>query len=168
MPAVVNSGPLIVLAKLNHLHLLARLYGEVLVPKGVYDEVVVEGQALGYADATLIGQLLVREGWTPIAVSEFGQPVLESRYLGQGEREAIFLASERQVPLLTDDRRARQVGREMGLETLGSLGVLVAAYRSGFLAAEMLDELLLTIDTRDDIWIDSELCRRVRREIINR
>ena len=168
MPAVVNSGPLIVLAKPNHLHLLAHLYGEVLVPQGVYDEVVVQGQPLGHADAALIEQFLVREGWLPTAVSEFGQLVLESRHLGRGEREAIFLASERQVPLLADDSRARRIGREMGLETVGSLGVLVAAYRGGFLAAETLDELLLAIDTHDDIWIDSGLCRRVRHEVLDR
>ena len=41
MPAVVNSGPLIALAKLNHLQLLVRLYGSLFVPQGVYDEVVI-------------------------------------------------------------------------------------------------------------------------------
>ena len=43
MSAVTNTGPLIVLAKLNRLHLLPVLYGEVVVPQAVYQESVVVG-----------------------------------------------------------------------------------------------------------------------------
>ena len=45
MTAVANSGPLIVLAKVNHLHLLPSLYGEVIIPQAVFREAVVVGRA---------------------------------------------------------------------------------------------------------------------------
>ncbi len=48
MKAVTNTTPLIVLAKLNHLHLLSALYKQVIVPRAVYHEAVVQGQARGY------------------------------------------------------------------------------------------------------------------------
>ena len=50
-PVVSNAGPLIVLAKLNLLHLLKELYGRVHVPRSVYDETVTEGLRRGHTDA---------------------------------------------------------------------------------------------------------------------
>lgn len=45
-PVVSNAGPLMVLAKLNTLTLLPRLFETVHIPQDVYNDVVVEG-ALG-------------------------------------------------------------------------------------------------------------------------
>jgi len=39
MIVVTNAGPLMAFAKLGLLHLLDRLYGTVLIPGAVYDEV---------------------------------------------------------------------------------------------------------------------------------
>ena len=48
MPIVVsNAGPLIALAKLNRLDLLAELYGEVQIPRAVYNETVTQGLTYG-------------------------------------------------------------------------------------------------------------------------
>jgi len=38
-----NAGPLITLGKLNRLEVLSELYGEVRIPRTVYDEVVTSG-----------------------------------------------------------------------------------------------------------------------------
>ena len=48
MPIVLcNAGPLMALGKLNRLDLLAGLYGEVQIPRAVYNEVVTQGLARG-------------------------------------------------------------------------------------------------------------------------
>ena len=65
MTAVSNSGPLIVLAKINHLHLLPTLHGDVLIPQAVYDEAVVIGRVRGYRDAETIESFLNSMGWLP-------------------------------------------------------------------------------------------------------
>ena len=71
MTAVTNTGPLIVLAKLNHLHLLPALYGEVIVPHAVYRESIAVGQARGYHDAeathSSVALLLVTPEPAPLA-----------------------------------------------------------------------------------------------------
>ena len=52
MPDVLcNAGPLITLGKLNRLEVLSELYGEVRIPRSVYDEVVTSGLAKGASDA---------------------------------------------------------------------------------------------------------------------
>jgi predicted nucleic acid-binding protein len=85
--------------------------------------------------------------------------------LGKGEREAIALAQQYQSLLLVDEVYARSVAARMGIETVGSLGILVEAYRKGNLTPGVLEELLHTMERREDIWIHPDLCRRVRREI---
>jgi predicted nucleic acid-binding protein len=53
-------------------------------------------------------------------------------YLGAGEVSCIELASVVDNPLLViDDRRARKVAEERGIECVGSLGVLLLAKREG-------------------------------------
>jgi predicted nucleic acid-binding protein len=165
MTAVINSGPLIVLAKLNHLHLLHHLYQEMLVPQAVYHETVTVGHQRGYPDADVLRAFLLKMGWSPLVVPQIPAELANAQ-LGQGEREAIALAQLRKAPLLIDDSFARSIADDLGVRTVGSLGILTAAYRQGLLTATTLDELLLIIESRKDIWIDSGLCKRVRREVL--
>jgi predicted nucleic acid-binding protein len=50
MIVVSNAGPLMTLAKLSALDLLANLYGKVYTSQSVYDETVTEGLAIGADD----------------------------------------------------------------------------------------------------------------------
>jgi predicted nucleic acid-binding protein len=44
---IVNSTPLIALCKVNQLDLLRRLYGEITVPKAVFEEVTIPRPPVG-------------------------------------------------------------------------------------------------------------------------
>lgn len=59
-PVVSDASPLMVLAKLNVLHLLKELYGEVYFPQSVYEEVVIEGVRQGYEDVWISRALIRR------------------------------------------------------------------------------------------------------------
>lgn len=91
--AVSNAGPLMVLAKLHLLHLLAELYDQVRIPRSVYAEAVGEGLRQGYADASTLHHFLERVGWEPEDVNAEAIPVqLQSVPLDAGERDALALA----------------------------------------------------------------------------
>jgi len=166
MTVVADSGPLIVLAKTSHLHLLPILYGEVIIPSAVYHEAVVVGQTRGYSDADALQSFLHGRGWQPSEPPQMPPELTGEARLGKGELEAIILAQQHQIPLLVDEVYARSVAARMGLETVGSLGILVEAYQKGHLIPGVLEELLRIIERREDIWIHPDLCRRVRREIL--
>ena len=51
--------------------------------------------------------------------------------LGQGETEAICLATELGASLLLDDFDARRVAASRSIPTTGTLGVLILAHRHG-------------------------------------
>ena len=168
MTATTNTGPLIALAKLNHLHLLPALYSELIVPRAVYYECVIVGQNQGYSDADVIQAFLKDVGVLPVAPQALPPEVAGNIRLGRGEIEAIALAKQYQSLLLIDDVYARAIAEQMGLQTVGSLGILVEAYRRERLSSNVLEFLLITIEQRKDIWIHPTLCQRIRREVLGK
>jgi predicted nucleic acid-binding protein len=132
MMVVVNATPLIALALINQLDLLRQLFDEVLVPVGVYKEVVVRGKdKRGAATVAAATWLQVR---TPQA-----SPTVEPLLLGldQGEFEVLLLAQEVHPDwVLIDERLGRRVAHAMGLPVTGTIGVLLAAARANLLGKE--------------------------------
>jgi predicted nucleic acid-binding protein len=124
---VVDASPLIFLAKLDRLQLLARSAGEVLVPPAVLDEI---GR---YDD---LAAAKIRESaasWLRTVAPEdlAALEVLEAE-VGGGEAAAITLAREiRAERIVVDDLDARRHARRLGLRPVGTLGLLLAARLKG-------------------------------------
>jgi uncharacterized protein len=129
---VSNSSPLISLARIGQLHLLASFYKRILVPAEVHHEVTVDGRGLPGAEEVR------NAGW--IEVSAQGSNVdlsLERacQGLGKGERGAILLAKTLPADLiLLDEWKARRIAREAGLSVMGCLGVVEAGARKGLVS----------------------------------
>jgi uncharacterized protein len=158
-----NAGPLIALGKLNRLELLAELYGQVEIPRAVYDEAVTQGLALGVADARTIRLFWQAMGWpvveVPAAVlTVYKPPVI----LDLGETEVLALAQTLPDTLvLLDDETARAEARRLKLRVRGTLGVLAQAYRAEILTFSQVQLLIQDIGIRPDIWIAAKLCEEM-------
>ena len=63
-----------------------------------------------------------------------------------GERQAIVLAQEiRSDFIILDDRRARRIAQDQGLNVIGTLGILTIAAEKGLInLSEALDDLKTT------------------------
>ena len=165
MTAVIDTGPLLVFAKLQRLHLLDQLFQTVLIPQPVYEEAVITGLQRGYPDSVQLQAFLAGHHWptlSPVVV----KPNLVSGDLARGKYEAIAIAQARALPLLIDDSNARSVADKRGITTYGSLGVLAQAFRKAYVTTSELDELLTTIENRADIWIQPRLCQRLRSSLL--
>jgi predicted nucleic acid-binding protein len=125
---VADAGPLIALAKLNVLHLLKALYGEVHVPTAVYDETIVVGMQQGFEDAQTLRLFLEQEGWEATEVGQVADDMATLR-LDRGEQEAIELAGRMGGLLLMDEEVGREAARQRGIAVHGTLGILIEAYR---------------------------------------
>lgn len=133
MPAVVSdSSPLIYLSRLGRLDLLQRLFTLVLVPPAVWREVAVEGG--GRVEAVQVRRA-EEAGW--LRVETFSSATLSEQSgierLDEGERQAIGLALERNSTLVIDEAAGRRIARTLGLECVGTLGVLAEAKLRGWL-----------------------------------
>jgi uncharacterized protein len=128
---VSDAGPLIYLGSVGQLALLPALFGRVVVPRQVWDEVVGAGpDRLGSSAVAAASWIDVR---TPenSSITERLLTVLDA-----GEAAAIGLCHELQADLLLcDDLEARRVAAAEGIRVVGTLGLLVRGKRAGLLEA---------------------------------
>lgn len=137
MIVVSDSSPLIAFARVGHFHLLQSLFGEVLVPGAVWDEVV-------QADRPEVTQIVSAEWVKVVAVPDDSYLLVLRTEVDRGEAEAIALAADVGADLLLlDERYARQLAVSMGFEIIGVAGVLGLAKARGFLieVRPVLDQL---------------------------
>jgi uncharacterized protein len=129
MAAVVaDASVLIALEQIEHVFLLEKLFGEIVIPPAVAREV----------GGTLPSWII-----TAILPSPLDPRVLAAR-LDPGETEVIGLALVvRFERVILDDIRARTLALSLGLPVVGTAGLLLAAKRAGHVAAvrPLLDAL---------------------------
>ena len=139
MIIVSDTTPISELAKVDHLDLLPKLFGKVVIPQGVFNELQV-GE---HPAAKLVQDL----SWLEVVTVNNQQLVRElqqSFKLDLGESEAIALAEEiRASQLLIDERAARKVAMARKLPLIGTVGILLLAKRRGLLDSvkDVLDEM---------------------------
>ncbi len=122
MIIVSDTTPLNYLILIGQVHVLHELYGSVLIPQSVFDEM-----QRAETPAEVRVWIAARPEWLEVRPAQATDPSLK---LGAGEREAIALALELHADaLLLDDRKARQEAQKRGLTVTGTLAVLAAAAR---------------------------------------
>jgi uncharacterized protein len=129
---VSDAGPLIYLGGAGHLALLRELFGRVVVPRQVWDEVVGAGRELpGSAEVAAAASWIDVRTPSPSPLTERLSDVL-----GVGEAAAIALCAQLHAELLLcDDLEARRIAAGHGIRVVGTLGLLVRGKRTGFLDA---------------------------------
>lgn len=126
MILVADASALIALATCDGLYWLDQLFGEVLVPETVFQEVATSSKPQSKRlHAYLQGK--VRN------VDMSGYVYLDA-YADAGETQAMLLYKAVGADyLLIDDKRGRKVAQINQINTVGSLGVLLQAKRSGLI-----------------------------------
>jgi len=153
---VSNSSVIIALAKICRLDLLEKLFKKVIVPEAVWKEVTVEGKPGR--------EKILRAGF--IHVKKTGNKRLVAfleEFVDSGEAEAIVLALERNADLLlVDDRDARNLAKKLGLQVMGTLGVIALAKYRGLIprVKPIIDKLI-----ESGFWISRRVLEEFLREL---
>lgn len=124
---VIDTSPLIFLAKLDRLDLLRRKADEILVPPAVLEEVRCHlDDAAQRIEEALLSWLRVQ----PLADRGVLDILLAD--LDAGEAEAIALARESDADwIVMDDFDGRRFAGRLGLAVVGTLGLLLSARLAG-------------------------------------
>jgi len=119
MIVVADASPICYLLLIGHVDLLQRLFGQVVIPHAVHDELSAEG-----APAIVRTWIAHPPSWLQIQYATTNPDASLDR-LHLGEREAITVAEQLKADLIVlDEKAARRVAVERGLNTAGLLGIL--------------------------------------------
>lgn len=153
---VSDTSPIRALDHLGLTTLLERLYGDVLIPPGVAEELRDPDSTLPPLDWASIPGVRVQ------APTDAGRVTQLLQTLDRGESEAIALALEvRAAALLADERMARSVAVSLGLKPIGVLAMLVQAKQEGLVTTvrPLMDRLRAGIDFRISPALYAEISR---------
>jgi predicted nucleic acid-binding protein len=127
-PIVADTTPLNYLVLIEADTILPKIYGTVLIPPAVRDELVHPS-----TPESVRSWMASPPSW--LRITNLGLPVDSNLlHLDLGEREAISLASEQQAALLLiDERDGAAAARRLGLRVTGTLAVLDLAAVRGLL-----------------------------------
>jgi len=125
MIVIADTTPLISLMKNGHLDLLHQLFGRVIIPNAVFQELVSnprfadEGKRI--KESTFIKNMEIKD-------MSSVELLKRSSGLDEGESEAIILSdSIKNSLLLMDEIKGREVAAQMGIQLMGTHGILLLA-----------------------------------------
>lgn len=156
MIVVSDTSPISNLAAIGKLGLLEQLYGSVIIPTAVYQELLNSGSTDLAVLAIQTVNWIETRSVTNITLLQSLQNNLDV-----GEAEAIALAVELNADrLIVDERRGRNEAIKLGLRVTGILGILLAAKQQRLvpLIQPLLDDLIA-----NGFWLREELYVEVLR-----
>lgn len=140
MIVISDTTPIISLLKINQLELLNHLFGEVQIPDAVYEELISNAKFQKEAEKILGAEYIKK-----VVVEDKKSVTLLRRATGldAGESEAIILSDLiRADLLLMDELKGRQVAKQMGLNIMGTVGILMTAFSEKFLSTEEIEQCI--------------------------
>ncbi len=155
MIVISDTSPISNLFVIGKLELLRDVYQQVIVPQAVFDE-LMKLNDFGY-DV----QEIVKTTWITVQKpTNTQQVILLQMTLDAGESQAIALSQEINADLLLIDERAgAKKAKELGIKTIGLLGVLVKAKEMNLV--EFLKPILEELETKAGFWLNTKLKKEI-------
>lgn len=154
MIVVSDTSPITNLIKIGRLELLRDLFGEMVVPPEVFEEL-----------CTLPSQAIVlsKAEWLRVEIPQ--NLLLLDQLLEQldiGEAASIVLTLQLHADLLLmDERKGRRAASALGIKITGLLGIFLRAKEKGLIVSvkEVIDELVSQTNFRLSAQVQEEALR---------
>ncbi len=157
MTVISNATPLINFAAINRLDILQVVFDKIIIPHAVYQETTLSS----FPHSQLIIQA-TQSDWLDVCQVTLQMNNLSAR-LDIGEKEVIALAIERNVhKVLLDEKEARRVAQEFGLQIIGTIGILLLAKKK-----QVIPQIAPLLDTMIDVaqyWVSKSLYQQVLKQ----
>ncbi len=132
---VSDSSPLIILGKLNRMDLLRNIFEEVFITQVVFEEISAKNDVAKKILTKTDFIKLVNQQDT-IVYNQLQQ------ILDKGEASAIAFAKEQNLPLMIDEKKGRKIAKQMDIEIIGFLGVLLLNFQKQHISKNDAIEIL--------------------------
>lgn len=160
--AVADAGPIIHLSEIDALQFL-QVFDHLLILNEVWNETV--GKRRVSASALMAFDFVPQE---PSPVTDVAEFMISNSlsHLQHGEIEALFLCQSRSIPLLlTDDLAARDGAKRLNITLVGSLGILIRAYRKSLISLEDAKNRLMRLQKQSSLFVTPAIIELAMAEI---
>lgn len=148
LKVISNTTPVLSLLKIDKLDLLKELYGRILVPYAVFQEIEKGKEKLYYQDLTQLKWVKIENIKNRDAKAYFVD-------LDEGEAEVLILANEQKADLLImDEIMGRRYAKQLNFHLTGTIGILLKSKEMGFISSI---KKLLTELTEKGTWLSQDL-----------
>lgn len=135
---IINASPLIIFGKLNKIGILIKIYKNIEITHEVYNEVVIKGLEKNSKDALIVKECIDNKDIKIFNLDEkslnLASKIQNIYNLDLGEAETIALALQlKEKEIVIDEESAREAAKAFGVKPIGSLRILLSAYKKGFL-----------------------------------
>ena len=143
---------------IGQIDLLQKIYSEIFIPLAVYNEILMlekSGKDLSYFKSR--NWMIIEKNFTR------NISLLPPKNIDAGEAEAIDLAIYLKADrLLIDERKGSVLVKELGIITIGLLGVLKIAKENHLILSvqKLLDQLI-----ENNFWLSNELYNTVLKSV---
>ena len=159
---LLDNTALSAFAHIDRLDIPSKLFGEAFIPESVYYEGVLKAKKSERGGKI---EKCLEEGLIKII-----KPVKEDikfakelpATLGLGERYTIAMGISKKCLVATDDLKPRKIAKRLGLDVIGTLGILRLTYKKSLIdkdelrrSVEMLHEILFFTDDLEK-WVLSD------------
>lgn len=135
---VSDTTTLIILGKLSRYDLLENLFSKIYIPKEVIKEIGIKSDGV-YEEIEKNSLFEIKE------INDISLLDLLEGILDKGESQAIVLAKELNLILLIDEKKGRNVAKDMGLDIIGLLGILIINVKKNLITSKEAQTLLKDI-----------------------
>ena len=144
---IADSSSLIVFGKLNNVDILLRLFKNIEIPEAVCQEAILDGFEKKFEDSLILRSYLDNGKIKIVKLdkkySELADKLQDINNLGHGESQAIALAKQlNRKELIIDESLARETAKSLVLTPIGSLKVLLLAYKENLLDEKDIKEII--------------------------
>ena len=154
MIVISDTTPIISLLKANHLELLQKLYGNVLIPKAVHRE-LTENPAYSKEAKTVKSLDFLK--MVPVENVKSVNVLRSVTGLDAGESEALIMYDEQKADLLLmDEHKGRSVAKQLNVRHIGTAGILMLAYDKGLIQSSDV-KMCLDLMLSNGIRLDKKL-----------
>ncbi len=152
LKVVSNTTPIISLLAISKLELLKEMYGRIIIPRGVFDEIEQGRNKQFYEDLSAFD-------WIDIRKLQDTRSLKYITDLDKGEAEVIVLANEIEADLvIIDEKAGREYASYFGLKYTGTIGILLKAKQLGLV--EKVSPLLSEMK-ENGIWLSQKFIDKI-------
>ena len=154
---VINTSPLIVLFKSQLTYLLPQLFTEIIVPSGLWGEIVKAGKI------DIASQELPNTNWVKTVIITEISALIVPWGIDLGESEVLTFALENSgYRAVIDDAAGRKVAKSLNIPFMGTLGILVLAKKQGLITS--IDEPIQYLK-KAGLWLSNDLIQVLKEQV---